>query len=321
MPAFSIIVPSYNRAHCLTETLSSLDSQTYRDFEVIIVDDGSIDSTQDLVSDFIKDKPNFKMIHNGLNLGESESINIGWKSAKGQYVAIVSSDDPQEISWLDLMISAISANRGFVIYYPNLRVIDESNRILASYSQKVWNNRNLYGHLLCIASAGSIINRSILAKEFLPRDNSIDFPSDLIQMLELGLIGSGFRVESCFGTWRDHKESLTSKTNPQFRATKFQKNVFLWIERNYVKNGLEKWLPLAFTYLLLQSWDMLRALKFGKNKVMIFLRLPYTKSLLLMPSVTGRLIIQISYLLTKKSWRFFTQNFTIIRGHFSQIDV
>jgi glycosyltransferase involved in cell wall biosynthesis len=49
MPYFSIVIPTYNRAHLITKTLDSIKAQTFRDFEVLIIDDGSTDNTESVV--------------------------------------------------------------------------------------------------------------------------------------------------------------------------------------------------------------------------------------------------------------------------------
>ena len=59
-PLVSIIIPTYNRAHLIGETLDSVLAQTYQNWECIIVDDGSSDNTDDVVNDYVKKDPRFK---------------------------------------------------------------------------------------------------------------------------------------------------------------------------------------------------------------------------------------------------------------------
>ena len=62
MPYFSIIIPSFNRAHILKRAIQGILEQIFRDFEIIIVDDGSTDNTWNTISKF-KDHPNIKIFH------------------------------------------------------------------------------------------------------------------------------------------------------------------------------------------------------------------------------------------------------------------
>ena len=87
MPKFSIIIPVYNVEDYIDRTLQSIMKQTYQDYEVIIVDDGSTDHSMD----FVKKYP-FKVIHQK-HEGVSVARNIGVEKAKGEYLVFVDSDD------------------------------------------------------------------------------------------------------------------------------------------------------------------------------------------------------------------------------------
>lgn len=91
MPAVSIIIPTYNREHVLGRSIKSVLNQSCQDFELIIVDDGSTDSTENLVKSFDSEK--IKYIQHGENRGTSAARNSGIRSAKGAYIAFQDSDD------------------------------------------------------------------------------------------------------------------------------------------------------------------------------------------------------------------------------------
>lgn len=89
----SVIIPTYNRARLLPRAIQSVLNQTYNNFELIIVDDGSIDNTEDVVKKFQKSDPRIIYIKNDKNKGPSASRNIGIEIAKGEYIAFQDSDD------------------------------------------------------------------------------------------------------------------------------------------------------------------------------------------------------------------------------------
>lgn len=91
-PYFSIITPTYNRVGFLSEMIRSVQTQTFREFEHIIVDDGSTDSTEELVASFIKDDPRIIYIKQ-VNKGRSTARNVGIDRAKGEYICFLDSDD------------------------------------------------------------------------------------------------------------------------------------------------------------------------------------------------------------------------------------
>ena len=93
---FSLIVPFYNVEKYILKCLESIESQDCRDFEVILVDDGSLDSTSEIVNIFIDDKQEQYKVIKQKNSGLSGARNTGLKYAAGQYVIFIDSDD-----WID----------------------------------------------------------------------------------------------------------------------------------------------------------------------------------------------------------------------------
>lgn len=96
----SVIIPAYNRAHTLERALNSVYQSDYKDFEVIVVDDGSTDSTQTLLHRLKAEYPNLRVLSQ-VNRGVSAARNRGVKSAHGDWVAFLDSDDewfPQKLA-------------------------------------------------------------------------------------------------------------------------------------------------------------------------------------------------------------------------------
>lgn len=91
-PLVSIIIPSYNYGLFISQTLDCLLSQSYQNWEAIIVDDGSTDETQQVVNVYLEKDPRFIYIHQS-NQGPSVARNTGLKNAKGIYLAFLDADD------------------------------------------------------------------------------------------------------------------------------------------------------------------------------------------------------------------------------------
>ena len=92
-PTVSVIIPTYNRAHLVGRAIQSVLNQTYHDFELIIVDDGSTDNTEDIIKKFQEQDKRVKYIRHEKNRGGSAARNTGIKNAKGEYIAFQDSDD------------------------------------------------------------------------------------------------------------------------------------------------------------------------------------------------------------------------------------
>jgi glycosyltransferase involved in cell wall biosynthesis len=102
----SVIIPTFNRAHLINRAIQSVLSQTYRDFELIIIDDASNDGTEETAKKIISSNKSFHdpqiiYIKNRVRKGGSAARNIGIKLAKGKYIAFLDDDD----EWLPTKLS------------------------------------------------------------------------------------------------------------------------------------------------------------------------------------------------------------------------
>ena len=89
----SVIIPTYNRASKLKKSLQSVQLQTFKDWEVIVVDDASCDNTEEMIAQKRDEILNLVYIKNATNKGVSYSRNIGIKHARGKFIAFLDSDD------------------------------------------------------------------------------------------------------------------------------------------------------------------------------------------------------------------------------------
>ena len=97
----SVVIPSYNRAYCITTTVDSALNQTHANVEVLIVDDGSKDDTRALIEARYGREPRVRYIHQA-NAGVSAARNHGLRLARGQFIALLDSDD----IWLPWKVEA-----------------------------------------------------------------------------------------------------------------------------------------------------------------------------------------------------------------------
>jgi glycosyltransferase involved in cell wall biosynthesis len=126
-PVFSIIIPTYNRAHILSRAIDSVMAQTFNNFELIIVDDGSTDKTHECVKNYHDQR--IKYFVHDRNQGQSQATNTGIDLAKGEYVSFIHSDD----EWLPAMLEKV--------YY----VFQSDDEIACVYT--LFGSRNKYGKL------------------------------------------------------------------------------------------------------------------------------------------------------------------------------
>ncbi|HPB74265.1 MAG TPA: glycosyltransferase family A protein, partial [Chromatiaceae bacterium] len=92
-PLFTLFIPTFNRAHLLPRALASIEAQTCRDFEVVIVDDGSTDGTADLIQDWQR-RVDFPVVYRWQeNQGKYAAHNLGVELGRGRFFFLLDSDD------------------------------------------------------------------------------------------------------------------------------------------------------------------------------------------------------------------------------------
>ena len=105
-PTVSVIIPTYNRAHLVGRAICSVLNQTFQDFEIIVVDDGSTDNTEEVVKSF--NDPRIRYIRHEQNRGGSAARNTGIRAARGEYIAFLDSDDEWLPEKLDTQLKTMS---------------------------------------------------------------------------------------------------------------------------------------------------------------------------------------------------------------------
>lgn len=144
-PKVSVVIPTYNRADCISEAIDSAIAQTYKDYEIIVVDDGSQDNTRDVLKQY-GDK--IKYVYQE-NKGEAGARNRGIKEAIGEYVAFLDSDDIWLKDKLEKQVKVLSnSNVDTGLVYCAMQVMQNktlTHKILPSFPAFNFNDL-LIGH-------------------------------------------------------------------------------------------------------------------------------------------------------------------------------
>lgn len=111
MNKVSILMPVYNVKKYLKQSMESILDQTYSDYEVICIDDGSTDGSEIMLDEYAGKYNNVKVIHKA-NSGYGSSMNIGTEMAEGEYIGILEPDDYVEKNWLFEVMQAFEQNDG-----------------------------------------------------------------------------------------------------------------------------------------------------------------------------------------------------------------
>ncbi|MBZ8182199.1 glycosyltransferase [Oscillatoria salina] len=146
MPIISVIVPAFNAEKTIQETINSVINQTFSNFELIIINDGSQDSTLEILES-IKD-PRIK-IFSYPNAGAAVSRNRGFAKAVGEYIAFLDADDLWTPDKLEAQLSALQATPEAAVAYSWSDCIDETSKFLRPGGH-ISINGNAYAKLLMV---------------------------------------------------------------------------------------------------------------------------------------------------------------------------
>ena len=244
-PLVSIIIPTYNRAHLLGETLDSVLAQTYANWECIVVDDGSTDDTDEVLAGYVDKDPRFKYYHRPTTKpkGANACRNYGFEKSKGEFVNWFDSDDVMKVMFLEKKLEGFTSKTEFVIsngYY--------TNAVLAiKASMGLDNNFNGYKDLLLWRN--HITTNSILfRKSFLEEKKLFDEKLSRGQEAELFLrlfynlnrTTYVILIEHLF-YYRQHSKTITSENEVYIKKFK-ESESYIYIEnlkKSIVLNDFE----------------------------------------------------------------------------------
>lgn len=129
MPEVSIIIPCYNQAWSIDETLGSVLNQTFKDWECIVVNDGSPDDIDTIVRNWLKKDVRFKYITQE-NRGLSEARNAGIRDSEGKYIIALDADDKISSDYIEKLYEEFLKNKSLKVAYANGRKFGDVNEPL-----------------------------------------------------------------------------------------------------------------------------------------------------------------------------------------------
>jgi len=161
-PLISVIIPTFNRGHCLEESIRSVRDQNFPDFELIVVDDGSVDNTIEVVNQF----PDIRFIRLDKNRGVSFARNCGLKQAQGDWIAFLDSDDLWKKGKLQAQVQWVNQHPNcYAVYTDEIWVRNGVRVNQMKKHQKYSGEIFQYCLPLCIVSPSSVLLRTKMLNE------------------------------------------------------------------------------------------------------------------------------------------------------------
>lgn len=141
-PLVSIITPTYNSEKYITKTINSVEKQTYKYWEMIVVDDKSRDDTRNIVHEHAKKDKRIKLLINKVNRGPAFSRNRTIKYASGKYIAFLDSDDLWTANKLEIQLEFMTLNK-IDFTYSMYNIVREDKLNSKLFIPRLW----AYGHI------------------------------------------------------------------------------------------------------------------------------------------------------------------------------
>jgi GT2 family glycosyltransferase len=266
VPKVSIIVVNFNGRHFLTDLLTSLHAQTYSDFEVIIVDNASVDGS----AEYLREHHGWvRLLELRTNVGFAEGNNVGARVAKGQYLALLNPDTVVDHRWLEELVCAIDSDQSIGAAVSKIYIADR-NCVLDCAGAEFNNigyfwgrgsneiDRGQYDVAMDVsgATACSMILRREFAKGTPLFDGSFFGYYEEFE-LSLRILGRGYRIRYAPKSVVFHKRSGIVRKharNPLLYQQWFSnRNRLKILAKYYPVSVLARNLPLIF--LSLVYWD------------------------------------------------------------------
>lgn len=163
----TVIIPTYNKADYISQTIESVLQQTYQNVEIVIIDDCSQDNTEAAVQKYVSDR--IRYVKHSQNWGPGATFNDGIANARTEYVTLIASDDILLPQHLELVMGAFEKDEQLDVIFPTLKIIDEHNRELKKTISPPFDNKyQLLNHLFYkgndVPSPGVSFKKSIFEK-------------------------------------------------------------------------------------------------------------------------------------------------------------
>lgn len=224
-PLISIIMPAYNASATIKESIDSVLSQSYRHWELIIIDDASTDNTLDVIKNYQKKDKKIKVLKNKNNLKVAKTRNRGLDKAKGQYIAFLDSDDKWTHTKLENQLNFMLKNN-IKFSYTNIQILNKKNKEL-KFEREADYKKLLKGNQI---SCLTVMLDSSLVNNLRMKDIGHEDYLFWLEILKENNI-KAYNVNKTLAYYRDEGDSLSSN---KLKAASWQWNIY----RNHLKLSL-----------------------------------------------------------------------------------
>ncbi len=237
----SVIIPVYNHARYLRQRIDSILFQTYKDFELIILDDGSSDNSQEIILEYANKYPGIITFFNENNTGNPfTQWNKGVQLSTGEFIWIAESDDFADIHFLETTVKEIDKPGSIGLVYTDTWVIDEVRRIKYRFSDrerkaeialKKVTAKSIFKN--SIPNVSSILFRREAYIEAGRADESMKYCADWFLSVKIASSWEVTYLPEALSTYRLHKSSSYNQHYRNNRIIREKWSVCVYVMNNF----------------------------------------------------------------------------------------
>ncbi|MWN31263.1 MULTISPECIES: glycosyltransferase family 2 protein [unclassified Gilliamella] len=252
MPLVSIIIPVYNSSKFILATLASLENQSYNNYEIILINDGSTDNSHNILENY-KKKHNNVILYNQKNRGVSVARNKGIELSNGEFITFLDSDDTYSPNYLEKLLRRQKEENADLVYcgYNIIKNSDKSTVVPCLFKEgnilNFYLQRNGYFHF-----SGMLIRKNILLEKQIYFEVGRSISEDLLFTVQLLNNANCYCVKEHLFNYIQRPDSVMSSSwskNKWLSDIKGREKILLYLTNNYDKNNKKEVLQLASEFI------------------------------------------------------------------------
>jgi glycosyltransferase involved in cell wall biosynthesis len=232
-PLVSIVIPTFNGANFLEEAIESVLDQDYPKIELIVLDDGSTDRTEEILRKYCG---KFHWEKHA-NMGQADTLNKGWRMSSGDILSYLSADDTLLPNAVSASVRCLKSHGDVVLTYCDFNLIDSTSRVFRRAIRPDFSYHDMVVRQICQPGPGVFFWRHAFEATGLWNSSLKQMP-DYDYWLRLGLVGRFQRIPSILASFRVHNDSQTFAKSDVIRSEEPLHIISAFFEREDVPSDL-----------------------------------------------------------------------------------
>lgn len=252
-PLISVIMPTYNRAHIISNSITSVIEQTYSKWELWVCDDGSTDNTEEIVTAFSDDRINYLKLGKA---GAAEARNIGLTRSKGAYIAYLDTDNLWHPEFLNIMARILTRNEGVYCSYSKYVdvIINNKSYVVKKFYPLQFNYEELMaGNFIDL---NTLVHRRELYENFGGFNSKLSRRQDYDLILKYAFLRDPYYIDAFLMIYQRNRawKQITQDKKSDNSCERIVNDTV----QSYLENGLPVVKKSRYKSITVLSWDVCR---------------------------------------------------------------